>query len=189
MIGGVPSGGGASSVERHPFVVLELGGGEVQDKTIWSTPWAWMSATPKLSISATIATYFIGSSSRCVRQRFLVRGARCTAEPQLSKSICWKKDKGAANAPVRATPRLGRKHVPKEYLSICMFLHMQASAGGKILNSTHQPRSVIHHTKHFEAKPPGNPNRINTGQKGFRQNARKGLNLLGWNFGFRWFAG
>jgi hypothetical protein len=28
-----------------------------------------------------------------------------------------------------------------------------------------------------------------TGQKGFRQTARKRLNLLGWNFGFCWFGG
>jgi hypothetical protein len=27
------------------------------------------------------------------------------------------------------------------------------------------------------------------GQKGFRQSARKRKNLLGWNFGFRWFGG
>jgi hypothetical protein len=59
MMGGVPSGGGASSDERHPLGLWDVGGGVLHDRTICETPWATTSGAtqnnPPAIIDASIA--------------------------------------------------------------------------------------------------------------------------------------
>jgi hypothetical protein len=56
IIGGVPVGGGASSEDLHPFVLLDGGGGVVHERTIWETPAAWAGATGSKPRTATIGS-------------------------------------------------------------------------------------------------------------------------------------